>query len=72
MRFTSPNGYEGRRIGRLPCPTRDEVRSAVACPTCGAPIEAECFSSPTASRDKNHIARVKLAIEVLGPMAAQR
>lgn len=57
--------------GRLPCPTRVEVRESVICPKCNARVGEECFDSPNASRDANHIERVKLAIAYLGE-AVQR
>lgn len=53
---------------KLPCPTREQVREAAACPRCDAPIGTECYGKTAgASRAKNHIERVKLAIAVLYP-----
>lgn len=53
-------------MSRMPCPTREQVRTSVACPKCGAVIDEECITASGASRDSNHIERVKAAIAVLG------
>lgn len=50
---------------RVQGPTRDQVREAVACPKCGAVVDEECFDTPTASRDANHLQRVEAAIIAL-------